>query len=54
MHKIIYCASCEAEFNLRHSMDDVHYVVEYCPFCGEMLEDDIEYEFDIEDDEDDS
>ena len=51
MHKIIVCASCEAEFTLRHDMDDDHYRIEYCPFCGEMLEDDEEYEYDIDEEE---
>jgi hypothetical protein len=32
-------------------MDDDHYRLEYCPFCGEMLEDDEEYEYDIEEEE---
>lgn len=51
MHKIFVCSSCEAEFTLRHDMDDDHYRVEYCPFCGEMLEDDEDYEYEINDEE---
>lgn len=51
MNKVIVCAACEAEFNVRHDMDDDHYRLEYCPFCGEMLEDDEEYEFDIDEEE---
>jgi hypothetical protein len=51
MHKNIFCASCEADFTIRHDMDDDHYRVEHCPFCGDALEDDADYEYEIEDDE---
>lgn len=44
------CASCEAEFMLKHDMDDDHYRVEYCPFCGETMEDE-DYEYDVDEDE---
>jgi hypothetical protein len=52
MHKLITCLLCDAEFNIRHSMDDKHYRVEFCPFCGEILDTEEEYEFVEEDDED--
>lgn len=51
MHKIIVCVSCEAEFTIRHDMDDNHYRVEYCPFCGETMEDDEDYEYEINDED---
>jgi len=51
MHKVIVCASCEAEFMIKHDMDDDHYRLEYCPFCGEQMEDDEDYEYDIDEDE---
>lgn len=51
MHKVIVCAYCEAEFTIRHDMDDDHYRLEYCPFCSEALEDDEDYEYDIDEDE---
>ena len=51
MHKNIFCMSCEADFTIRHDMDDDHYRVEYCPFCGDTLEDGEEYEFDEDEEE---
>jgi len=51
MHKIIFCSSCEAEFSLRHDLDEDHYRVEFCPFCAEELDMEDEYEIDEEDDE---
>ena len=51
MHKILICTSCEAEFTIKHEMDEDHYRIEYCPFCAEMLEDDEDYEYNIDEDE---
>jgi len=51
MHKILVCLMCEGEFILRHDMDDEHYRIEYCPFCGESLDSEEEYEFEDEEDE---
>lgn len=51
MHKLIVCTYCEAEFNIRHDMDEDHYRVEFCPFCGEQLEQDEDYEFDFSEDD---
>ena len=51
MHKAIVCLECEAEFNIKYDMDETHYVVEFCPFCGIELDDEEEYEFDDEEDE---
>jgi predicted RNA-binding Zn-ribbon protein involved in translation (DUF1610 family) len=51
MHKIFTCLSCEAEFSIRHDMDDYHYKVEFCPFCGETLDEEETFEFDDEEDE---
>lgn len=51
--KLIVCASCEAEFRIKHSMDEGYYRMTFCPFCGEELNDELEDE--IEDwDEDDN
>lgn len=50
MHKVMVCASCEAEFMLKHDMDDDLYRVEYCPFCGETMDDE-DYEYDVDEDE---
>ena len=38
--KIIYCNNCEAEFTIKHNMDDEYYEIKYCPFCGEELDED--------------
>lgn len=51
MHKILVCLECEAEFTLRHDMDDDHYKVEFCPFCGVELDNEEEYDFTDEEEE---
>lgn len=51
MHKAITCLLCEAEFNIRYDMDTDHYKVEFCPFCGEDLDTEEEYEFNEDDEE---
>ena len=43
--KLVVCESCEAEFHIRHSMDDYYYRTSYCTFCGTELSNDIEDEF---------
>ncbi len=50
--KLIVCVSCEAEFRLKHSMDENYYRVTHCPFCGESLEEEMEDEIEWEEDED--
>ncbi len=42
--KLIVCVSCEGEFKLKHSMDEGHYAVSFCPFCGEELDDEFKDE----------
>ena len=37
--KLIVCEECEAEFKITHSMDDHHYQITHCPFCGESVND---------------
>ena len=37
--KLIVCVSCEAEFAIKHNMDDYHYRIMYCPFCGSDIDD---------------
>ena len=46
--KLIVCESCDAEFKIRHSMEKRLYIERYCPFCGEELSDDDEFEADID------
>ena len=45
--KLIVCESCEAEFRIKHSLDDNYYKEKLCPFCGEELTEEMEH--DIED-----
>jgi hypothetical protein len=50
MYKALACVLCEADFTLRHDMDEDHYRITFCPFCGEEL--DNEEEYDLIEDED--
>ena len=52
--KLIVCASCEAEFSIRHLMDDHFYKIKFCPFCSEELIDENELVDEIEEWEDDN
>ena len=51
MHKLFCCLSCEAEFSIKHNMDEHHYKIECCPFCGETLDEDETFEFEEEEEE---
>lgn len=46
--KLIVCEECEAEFHIKHTMDEHYYFIKFCPFCGheiaEELEDEIEWQ----------
>ena len=42
--KLIVCESCEAEFRITHSLDENYYKEAYCPFCGEILTEEMEHE----------
>ena len=44
--KLIVCGSCDAEFSVRHSMDEIYFEILCCPFCGAGLSDNLE---DLED-----
>jgi len=37
--KLIVCEECEAEFRIKHGMDEHHYQITYCPFCGTSVDD---------------
>ena len=43
---LIVCEVCEAEYKIKHDMNERYYIIEYCTFCGaellEELEDAIE------------
>ena len=49
--KLVVCESCEAEFSIKHSMDDDYYRVAYCTFCGIELVDGLEDEIEWDDED---
>ena len=49
--KLVVCESCEAEFQIKHTMDEKYYRMNYCPFCGEDLSEELEDEIEWSDDE---
>jgi DNA-directed RNA polymerase subunit RPC12/RpoP len=42
------CWHCDAEYQLRWDLDADYYVVMYCAFCGESINDDDDYSTDEE------
>ena len=50
--RLVVCGSCEAEFRIKHSMDEGYYVVSFCPFCGEELDNELEDEIEWNDEDD--
>ena len=49
--KLVVCESCEAEFSIKHTMDEIYYRISYCTFCGEELSDELEDEIEWEDED---
>ena len=49
--KLIVCESCEAEFRIKHSLDERYYRIVFCPFCAEPLDDEFEDEIECEDED---
>ena len=45
---LIVCEFCEAEFQLKHSMEKRFYTIKYCPFCSEEFSQEEKFEDDIE------
>ena len=39
------CITCEAVFEVSHELDPQYYNIEFCPFCGNELEDEETFEF---------
>jgi hypothetical protein len=39
--KEIVCESCEASFTIEYEMLDTHYLVKFCPFCSEEIEEEL-------------
>ena len=42
--KLIVCEECEAEFRIKHNLDEYYYYVKFCVFCGDSLEEELEDE----------
>jgi rRNA maturation endonuclease Nob1 len=40
MQRNYNCDSCDAEFKVKHSLDETYYEVNFCPFCGGQIEED--------------
>ena len=53
MKKLVYCESCDAEFRIKHDMSGRLYKVEFCPFCGDELNEELEDELEDYEDYDD-
>jgi DNA-directed RNA polymerase subunit RPC12/RpoP len=34
------CINCDADFKIKHDMDSDYWHIEYCPFCGDKLDED--------------
>ena len=45
----IYCQECKSECEIEHEMDDHHYPIQHCPFCGAELDGDTIEELEYED-----
>ena len=51
--KLIFCESCDAEFSIKHDLDNRLYNIVHCPFCGDGLNKELEDELeDFEEDYD--
>lgn len=40
MQKQYQCDNCDAEFKIKHSLEEAYYEVNFCPFCGAGIEED--------------
>ena len=49
--KLIVCEECEAEFRIKHGMDEHYYSVKFCVFCGDELAEELEDEVEEYEDE---
>jgi len=51
--QLIVCESCDAEFRIKHDMSGRLYKVEFCPFCGDELNEELEDELDYDEEYED-
>lgn len=42
MNKTFTCDNCDAEFKIKHSLDESYYEVMFCPFCGADIDEEEE------------
>ena len=35
---VIACNTCNAEFTIKHDMLEQTYIISFCPFCGEDID----------------
>ena len=49
--KLVVCELCEAEFSIRHSMNERYYIISYCTFCGSELSSELEDEIEWDDED---
>ena len=50
MKIVIFCSSCEAECIIKHDLEEP-YIIGFCPFCGEELDNDMEDEVEYDEEE---
>ena len=48
MKIIFYCSQCEADYNIKHDLEEP-YIIQYCPFCGEQIDEENTDEIEDED-----
>ncbi len=48
--KLVVCESCEAEYQIKHNLNERYYVMQYCIFCGETLSEELEDEMEWDED----
>ena len=48
---LVVCEKCEAEFSIRHSMNDRYYIISHCPFCASELSAELEDEIEWDDED---
>jgi transcription elongation factor Elf1 len=46
------CPNCESQYAVDYVEENVNGEVEYCPFCGEEIPEDVEEDFDKEEEKD--
>jgi len=38
MYKHYTCDDCDADFKVKHELDESYYDVNFCPFCGAQID----------------